>query len=290
MQELRRREFDRVVFDTATVRVGAFRCHPSHPLFHDTGPANNCCFVFPRTAVEIQHEHEPAFVANPNVVTFYNRGQAYERNAISPEGDRCEWFGVEPGIVREAVRAIDPSVDACPERPFRCTRAWADTPTYLLQRRVFEHVTASHAEEPLAIEEAVLFLLERVVGSTYRTVQRVRPPAIPPKQSDVVHWMEIILSQRLDESLTLGDIASKIGLSMYHMCRLFRRATGTTMWQYRQKLRLRGALEGVSESPKPLVEIALESGFSSHSHFTNLFHKEFGQTPSTLRIRKKLFS
>jgi hypothetical protein len=77
--------------------VGAFRCHPDDPSFHDSGPARNCCFVFPRTAVEIQHEHERAFVANPNVVTFYDQGQAYRRNAVSLDGDRCDWFGIEDG-------------------------------------------------------------------------------------------------------------------------------------------------------------------------------------------------
>jgi len=83
-------QIDRVVFESDMVRMGAFRCHPDNPSFQDTGPAQNYCFVFPRTAVEIQHEHEPAFVANPNVVTFYNAGQAYWRNPISPEGDRCD--------------------------------------------------------------------------------------------------------------------------------------------------------------------------------------------------------
>ncbi|MGA8150854.1 MAG: AraC family transcriptional regulator [Terriglobales bacterium] len=288
MQESQTPEFNRVVFDTGVVRVGAFRCHPSHPSFHDTGPANNCCFVFPRTAVEIQHEHEPAFVANPNVVTFYNQGQAYQRNAISPDGDRCDWFGVATGIVREAVCGIDPSAEAHPERPFQFTRAWTDTSTYLLQRRVFEYITADSTAEPLAIEEDVLFLLERVIALAFRTVQGPRSSAVGSKQRDVVHWMEVILSERLEDSLTLGDIAGEIGLSVYHMCRMFRRATGTTMWQYRQKLRLRGALEEVTQSPRPLVDIALELGFSSHSHFTNLFHKEFGQTPSAIRAGRKI--
>ena len=102
------REIDRIVFDSGLVRVGAFRCYPDDPSFHDSGPARNCCFVFPRTAVEIQHEHERAFVANPNVVTFYNQGQAYVRNAVSIEGDRCDWFGVEIDVVQDVVRTFDP--------------------------------------------------------------------------------------------------------------------------------------------------------------------------------------
>src|SRR5262249_33988561 len=124
-------EFDRMIFRTGSVCIGAFRCEPSHPSFSDSGPIRNCCFVFPRTAVEIPHEHEAAFVGNPNVVTFYNRGQIYERRAISREGDRCDWFGVDTDIVREAVRAVDPSVDSSPGGPFRFTRGWSDPGTYL---------------------------------------------------------------------------------------------------------------------------------------------------------------
>ena len=93
---------DRLVFDSGTVRIGAFRCNPEHPHFHDSGPARNYCFIFPRTVVQIQHEHERGFVANPNVVTFYNRGQEYRRNAISPRGDQCDWFGLDADVVRDA--------------------------------------------------------------------------------------------------------------------------------------------------------------------------------------------
>lgn len=151
---MNQRPFDRLVFDSGLVRIGAFRCDPDHPSFHDTGPAENYCFVFPRTAVEIQHEHEFAFVANPNVVTFYNRRQAYRRNAISSRGDLCDWFGVDASVARDAVRAFDPSVDDRPEEIFRFSRGWSDASSYLLQRRLFERVTHGAPSEPLAVESA----------------------------------------------------------------------------------------------------------------------------------------
>jgi AraC-like DNA-binding protein len=278
-------EFDRVVFDSGMVRVGAFRCETSHPCFHNSGPAKNYCFVFPRTAVEIQHEHERAFVANPNVVTLYNQGQAYLRNAISREGDRCDWFGVQIDTVRDVVRAFDPAVDSRPEWPFRFTRGWADAGAYLVQRRIFEHVVGGATAGPLAIEEAVVYLLERVVRSTYGTAH-AQPHAIAPRQRDIVHHIELILSQRWGERMTLRDIASEAALSPYHLCRLFRRATGTTLHQYREKLHIRWSLESVIETRRPLVDIALETGFSSHSHFTSSFRREFGEAPSGVRAGK----
>jgi hypothetical protein len=109
------REIDRIVFDSGLVWLGAFRCHRDDPSFHDSGPARNCCFVFPRTAVEIQHEHERAFIANPNVVTFYHQGQAYLRNAASIAGDRCDWFAVEIDVVQDVVRTFNPARDSHPD-------------------------------------------------------------------------------------------------------------------------------------------------------------------------------
>jgi AraC-like DNA-binding protein len=277
---------DRVVFDSGLVRIGAFRCHPDDPSFHDSGPARNCCFVFPRTAVEIQHEHEPAFVANPNVVTFYNQGQAYLRNAVSLEGDRCDWFGVEIDVVQELVRAFDPTLDARPDRPFNFTRGWPDASTYLAQRRLFEQVVAGFVNDPLMIEESIVDLLEQVVRSAYKTTAITRPSIVGGKQRDMVHHIEFVLSRQWGECLSLRDLAGEIGISVYHLCRMFRRATGSTLHQYRQKLRVRWSLESVMESSRSLVDIALDAGFSSHSHYTSSFRQEFAQTPSSLRAIK----
>src|SRR5450432_866251 len=189
-------ELDRVVFDTGIVRIGAFRCNPSHPSFHDSGPARNCCFVFPRTAVEIQHEHQHAFAANPNVVTFYNMGQTYLRNAISDAGDRCDWFGVRPDIAQDVVRAFDPTGETHLNSPFRTVRGWSDADTYLAQRKLFGQVVRGEVEEPLAVEEAVVRLLERVLRWTYGKAPSPQIRFIGSRQDEVVRHVEIILSER----------------------------------------------------------------------------------------------
>ncbi len=274
------REFDRTLLETRSVQVGAFRCHPDHPCFHDSGPATAFCFVFPRSAVEIQHEHERAFVANPNVVTFYNKGQAYLRNAISNEGDRCDWFGVSGDIARDVVRSYDPSVDNRPEHPFRFTRGFAQAPSYLAQRRVFNCVARGAQKEPLEIEEAVVSLLDQVVAAVYGPRRESRTSR---HAREIVHSVEKILSEHWHEGLTLDAIASEVGLSVYHLCRVFRDTTGISQHQYRLRLRARRSLEMVEESEAGLVEIALESGFCTHSHFSASFRSEFGITPSAVR-------
>jgi AraC family transcriptional regulator len=276
-------EFDHIVFESGLVRVGAFRCDASHPSFHDSGPARNCCFVFPRTAVEIQHEQERAFVTNPNVVTFYNRGQTYRRNPVSRDGDRCDWFGVDNDVVLDVVRTFDPKQEFRPESPFRLTRGWTNASTYLAQRQLFERLASNAVTDSLLVEETVLGLLEQVVRSAYRKPELLNFHIGKLRQREIVHHVEFVLSGRWADSLSLSDLAEEVGVSVYHLCRVFRRSTGMTLHQYRQKLRVRWSLEKVTASNRPLVDIALDSGFSSHSHFTNSFHREFGYTPSQLR-------
>jgi AraC family transcriptional regulator len=277
-------DFDRIVYDSGLIRIGSFRCHPAHPSFQDTGPARNYCFVFPRTAVEIQHEHEAAFVANPNVVAFYNSGQSYGRRAISAKGDHCDWFGLEPRVVREVVRAFDRRAEDRAERPFLLTRGWTDSSTYFEQRSLFAEITEGNLRDPLRIDEAVVELLARVVKFSYANGAPRPSEEVSLRQRDAIHDAETVLSGNAAERVTLQGLASRVSLSPYHLCRLFRQVTGVKLHQYRLRFRLRAALPEVMESRRLLTDIALDAGFSSHSHFTDSFRREFGTTPSQLRM------
>jgi AraC-like DNA-binding protein len=53
--------------------------------------------------------------------------------------------------------------------------------------------------------------------------------------------------------------------------------------RYLTRLRLRAALERLAGGVHDLTALALEIGFSSHSHFTDVFRREFGRTPSAVR-------
>ncbi len=273
---------DRIVFHSDLATIGAFRCPREDPRFEDSGPIQQHCFVFPRSAVVIEHEHARPFVANPNVVTLYNRHQRYRRAAISREGDRCDWFGVAPELLRDALSLHDPAVADREDELFPLARGVSDAGLYLAQRELFELAASGAPLDALAIEEGVVVLLARVAALAFGA-----PPALlePARRSTATREIERILSERWNEDLALADLARAAGLSVFHLCRTFRRETGTTLHQYRHQLRLRSSLERVRESRQPLVEIALGSGFSSHSHFTSAFRREFGTTPSRSRSR-----
>jgi AraC family transcriptional regulator len=272
---------DRVVFSTECVTIGAFRCPPGHPSFRNSGPIREDCFVFPRTSVLIQHESAPAFIADPTVITLYNRRQAYERRPVCPDGDRCDWFAVSQDLLRAALTDRDPSA-AEADRPIRFTHARADASTYLLQRRLFIAATDHAGVDELDIEERVVALLDRVLALAYRKRSRSRGPALP-SASGLADSAKAWMAPRVTQAVTLANVARAIGCSIFHLCRSFRRATGQTLHQYREEVRLRLALERLEQGERDLTRLALESGYSSHSHFTAAFHRSFGTPPSTMR-------
>ena len=276
---------DHEVFASSVVTVGEFRCTVDHPAFEDSGPIRQDCFVFPRLAVSIEHEHERAFVANPNVVAFYNAGQRYRRAAISPDGDHCHWFAIDRDTTREVLEQAGIALAA--DGPYDWTRAMADSDAYLTHRDVVDAVRTvgqSPAIDAAGIEERVILLLDRLVRAAVDRPADARAFRYRPATHDAVHEIEVLLSARWNESWQLSELARRAGLSPFHLCRAFHRLTGCTLHQYRLRLRLRAALDEMRRTRRSLVDIALDAGFCSHSHFTSAFRREFGALPSELRL------
>lgn len=280
--------FDRLVFESAHLRVGRFRATPGHPRFEDSGPAGHDLFVFPRTAVAIQHEGQPPFVAGPPIVTFYNRGQRYRRGRVSPDGDRCEWFALAPALLRGIVEDVDPAAADGPA-PFRYTHGPSDAATYLAQRRFVEQCDGVSPPDTLAAEETAVGLARQVMrravaawegrgGRTDRADRRRR-------QRDLVEHAKAVLMRRYQEPLTLADLAAEVGATPFHLCRSFRAVTGWRLHQFRDQVRVRTALELIPRRRGDLTGLALELGYSSHSHFTEAFRRSFGVPPSALTRR-----
>lgn len=99
-----------------------------------------------------------------------------------------------------------------------------------------------------------------------------------------------LLQTRFRERLSLEDIARALYVSTFHLCRLFKQETGMPIHRYLNQLRLRAALEPVIAGTTDLNSLALELGFSSHSHFTAAFRKEFGMSPREVRKARKKVS
>lgn len=273
-------EIDRIVFRTERVSVGAFRCPVSHPSFRYTGPTEHHLVVFPRTGVWIRHAGSRPFAADPRVVTIYNAGQEYTREPMHPDGDRCDWFGLSEDLAREVARSADPRAPVDTDRPFRFEFAESDPRLYCRQRMVFDRLRRGACDGFEAEEEVIGIVAAALRAATGETLT---PPRLTAAHRDLAEQTRAELVRTATRPLTLGALAATVGVSPWHLCRVFRAATGTSLHAFRLDLRLRIALERLENPAADLSRLAHELGFSSHSHFTAAMRGRLGGTPSGFR-------
>ena len=282
---------DQELFVSPLVEVATFRVRPDDPRFNDSGPVQRHIFVFPRLSVRITHAGAEPVVADANTVMFYNRDQIYRRDAVSEDGDRCDWFGVPEEAIAEALADYDPAVRDRPGRPYTISWGPCSPEIYLAQRRLTEALRGGADIEPLAVEETVLQILDKAVASAYgRTKGRGRKVGqrAARTRAELAEAARAMVGQLFMQPLTLDQLAEQLRTSPFHLSRVFRAHCGTPLHRYMTELRLRASLERLTEPNLDLTELALDLGFASHSHFTERFRKAFGSPPSTVRRRLRV--
>lgn len=283
-----RRDISQVLVATELVTIGRWRCPVDSPLFGDSGPPALHLCVFPRTGVWIRHDGQRPFVADPTVVTFYNRGQHYRREPINQRGDCCEWFGLSDDLQREILRAHHGATGNRDDDTFTFSHGPSDRATYVGQRTVYEHACRAETPDVLFIEETMMDVVSRVVGLALGSTPRpTATAAVRRGTADLVEMARAVLAIGYAEPWPLAEVARRAGASPFHLARTFRTHTGRSLHEYRTELRMRAALESLAEPSTDLMELALALGYSSHSHFTAVFRRTFGLTPSDFRSGRR---
>lgn len=102
------------------------------------------------------------------------------------------------------------------------------------------------------------------------------------KLQKVIHLLE----SRLDRDLGLHELAHAAGLSDFHFSRTFKQATGLAPSTYFIRLRMSAARRLLRETGDPIVQVGLSVGYSSPSHFAQIFRREVGVSPTEYRDAK----
>ena len=92
-------------------------------------------------------------------------------------------------------------------------------------------------------------------------------------------WMR----ERLDQPLSVEDLAHQSNMSPRNFARAFAAETGVTPAKAVERLRLETAREQVENSAEPIDQIAQASGFGDPERMRRAFLRAFGQPPQALR-------
>jgi len=256
-------------------------CREHGPEEHSSGHH----IVFPRSGVFLKRVAGREFVADSNHVLFFNKAEPYRVAHPVDGGDDCTVFEFRPELLLEVITSYRPGVEERPEQPFEFTHTLSNNRVFHFQHRVRQRLL-SGAADALTLDEFSLDLLAAVMrqmnlGSGIRPVRR-RATTLRAHHEQAERT-RLLLCERFTEDLCLEDIARTVHSSTFHLARVFRQQTGLAIHQYRNCLRLRAALERLVEQESDLTTLALDLGFASHSHFSDVFQRAFGVAPSECR-------
>jgi AraC family transcriptional regulator len=115
-----------------------------------------------------------------------------------------------------------------------------------------------------------------------------------PKRPDTREWhsraVQKVISkirERLDEAISLQEMAAVAYMSRYHFNRTFRQVTGISPGRFLSALRVEAATQMLLNTDNSVTDICLDVGYSSLGTFIRRFSDVLGMSPMKLRMLRR---
>lgn len=215
------------------------------------------------------NEHD---LLDPTRAMVLSPGDSYVIDHPRQGGDRCTVLLLADGYLREAAEAVGLASADHANRPVGPSVLQVGPQARLAHRLL---LNAMAGGDGMLISERLLALLGLILQPHFFAAVA---PSVAHRR--LAHDAATLLAANSTGNITIDDVAGQLGVSVFHLCRVFRSVMGVTLHRQLTALRLAAALERLKDYENRLIDLALELGFSSHSHFTHAFRVEYGKTPS----------
>jgi AraC family transcriptional regulator len=230
--------------------------------------------VFPYRGVYLRHVGRDQSVADANHVLFFNAGEGYQVSHPVAGGDASLSLALSEQILRElAPVALLQRREAS---GFRRQHLSIDARAQALLA-LLRHRFGSGSIETLEAESLALTLVARILGA-----RRTRETGARAPRRRLADRVKVLLASDLARRWSLAEIAREIHGSPVYLTQVFQQTEGIPLYRYHLRLRLARALDLLAEC-EDLSTLALDLGFSSHSHFSAAFRQVYGRSPTAFR-------
>ena len=240
----------------------------------------------------VRHDQAFAMMLRPGSIEWGSKRSALETFDYSA-GDLAlcdrhvgEWVGLmnvshlQLGISDAALMAC--SDGAYGEVELRPSRQFADP-------RLSAMVAAVHAEMIAGFPSGRLFLdsVEQAMAVTLVNGHAVRHRPAQMYRGGLgsarLRRIKELVQARMEDDLSLDDMAQSVGLSTAHFARMFRKSTGETPHQFVLRQRLERAKAMLRAPDARVLDIAVACGFKTQQHFAQAFRDLWGASPTEYR-------
>lgn len=125
-------------------------------------------------------------------------------------------------------------------------------------------------------------VIVRIYAGVYKLAEGIQNYRLK-SYNQVVKSIKNYIYEHLHETIVIEKMSKKLGFHPAYLSRLFRQAEGITLKQYITTERIERARNMLRFSDYSATEISRYLGFSSQSHFVEVFKKEVRMTPTEYR-------
>lgn len=235
----------------------------------------HCQFVIPQAGTFVWHTPDSDIIGDANQVLLASEGQMAKFSHP---------LGAEKSFVFTPSLELLQSVTQVSSKQVRYQPAFVAKvrPAHATIQRTIARIGVA------ALDGNLVELEERLTTATRYILSDTNEPssALCGQSAMTVRRAKEFLHANFKTRPSLQDIASAVGCSALYLTALFKRSQGTPLYAYQLSLRLAEALR-LLPSCEDITGLALDLGFSSHSHFTLRFREHFGATPSEMRSESR---
>ena len=277
----------RTLYDSPMIGVRDYICRDTSCARSAEEHSDINSIVLMRHGAFSRHFGKKQFTADVNQATFFAKDSVYQVSHPVDHGDRGTTFTIAPSILKDIIRELDPTIDEHPHEPFPFAAGPCSAEVFWRHRDYVRRLENALSEplEPLWADVTGLQLVADVLEAAFdqhgnKPQRRISTNADHLERTEAA---KSYLASRFTENVRLEDVAAAVNASPFNFARIFQQQTGLPVHRYLTLLRLRASLEKIADVNADLTGVALDLGFSSHSHFTDVFRREFGKTPSEVR-------
>jgi AraC family transcriptional regulator len=240
----------------------------------------------------VRHDQAFAMMLGPGSIEWGSKRSALEKfNYAAGDLALCdrhqgEWVGLmnvqhlQLGISDAALLAS--SDGAYGEVELRPSRKFADARLSAMVAAVHAEMNAGFPSGRLfldSVEQAMAVALVNGHAVRHRPVQISRGGLGPAR----LRRIRELVHAKMEDELSLDEMAESVGLSTAHFARMFRKSTGQTPHQFVLRHRLERAKAMLHAPDARVLDVAVACGFKTQQHFAQVFRYFCGISPTEYR-------
>jgi AraC family transcriptional regulator of adaptative response / methylphosphotriester-DNA alkyltransferase methyltransferase len=129
----------------------------------------------------------------------------------------------------------------------------------------------------------IFYHADQAAAENFRPCKRCRPDGKRLPDEEWIQHIAQFIEEHYQEPLTLSTIADRLHASPFHMHRTFKRVKGVTLSEYIQQKRIDAAKQQLTQTRLSIMDVAMRVGFPNAAHFSTVFQKKTGMSPSDYR-------